>query len=113
MSVFSKVKDFFVRNKNKFILGGVVTIGSLYFLKYAQQRLKQWQEKEALEFLERNRKQNHFESIDRTCNQTILNLSTTLIDVIFKKVNTDDVIEALKSNPENKLELWNTLKVKT
>ncbi|XP_018564710.1 peroxisomal biogenesis factor 3 [Anoplophora glabripennis] len=111
MSVFSRIRGFFSRHRNKFIVGGIIITGSILLTKYAQQRLREWQEKETIEFLERNRKQNHFESISRTCDQTISNLSGALYEVIFKAINTDEIIEMLKTNPENKLSLWNDLKI--
>lgn len=111
MSVVSKVKDFFSRHRNKFIIGGVIITSSILLTKYAQQKLKEFQEKQAVEFLERHRKLNHFESLGRTCNSTILNLSSTLMDVVYKTVNTDEIIEALKKNPDNKVQIWNDLKV--
>lgn len=61
-------------------------------------------------FFERNRKQSHFESINRTCNQTIVNLSSSLLEKIYQTINTDEIIENLKKNPSNKLEMWNQLK---
>lgn len=111
MSVFSRIRGFFSRHRNKFIVGGVIITGSIFLTRYAQQKLKDWQEKETKEFLERTRKQHHFESIGRTCNQTILNLSSALFDVIFQTIDTEDIINTLKTNPENKMELWNELKV--
>lgn len=111
MSVFSRMREFFLRHRNKFIVGGIIITGSIILTKYTQQRLREWQEKETREFLERNRKQNHFESIGRTCNQTISNLSGALYEMILKVVRTDEIIEKLKTNPENKLLLWNDLKV--
>lgn len=111
MSVVSKLKGFLIRHKTKFLFGGSVIVGSIFLTKFAQKKLVQWQEKETKEFLERNRKQTHFESISQTCNQTISNLSSTLTLLVTKIVNTDHIIEELKNNPSNKLLLWNELKV--
>ncbi|KAL1517102.1 hypothetical protein ABEB36_000910 [Hypothenemus hampei] len=111
MSIFSKCKNFVSEHKNKFIAAAFVT-GSVFLTKYAHKRLRDWQENQAIEFLERNRKQNHFESITRTCNQTILNLSSSLLDKIYENVDTDILIQKLKSNPEDKLRLWQTLRNK-
>lgn len=111
MSVFSKIRDFLNRHRNKFFVGGVLIGGSIFLTRYAQLKLKEWQEREALEFFERNRKHQHFESIGRTCNQTIINVSTSLSETVAKSTNTTEVIEQLKSKPENKLELWNELKI--
>lgn len=110
-SVFSKIRNFLHRHRNKFIIGGVVVTSSVLLMRYAQQKLREWQEKEAKEFFERTRKQQHFESTERTCNQTILSLMTTLNEALAKAVNTEQVVEELRKKPENKVELWDKLKV--
>ncbi|CAH1179420.1 unnamed protein product [Phaedon cochleariae] len=111
MSLVSKFRGFLWRHKNKLIFGSAFIAGSVYLTKYAQRRLKEWQDKEATEFFDRNRKYSHFQSIGQTSNQTVSNLSIALLDIINETVDTDEVIEALKKNPEKKLEMWNTLKV--
>lgn len=111
MSVVSKLKGFLTRHKNKFAVGGVIIVGSVFLTKFAQQKLIEWQEKETKEFLERNRKQSHFESVGRTCNQTISNLSSTLTLLVTNIINTSNIIEDLKNNPSDKVKLWNQLKV--
>lgn len=111
MSVFSKIRNFLYRNRTKFVVGGIVVTGSVLLMRYAQQKLRDWQEKEAREFFERTRKQQHFESTERTCNQTILNLVTTLNEALTRAVNTEAVVEELRKKPENKVELWEKLKV--
>lgn len=113
MSVVSKFKGFLFRHKNKFFVGGALIAGSVLITKYAQKKLIQWQETETKEFLERNRKQSHFESIGRTCNQTISNLSSTLTKIVINMINTDQIIEELKKQPSDKVRLWNELKVNT
>lgn len=111
MSVFSRIKNFFYRNRTKFIVGGVLVTSSVLLMRYAQKKLREWQEREAREFFERTRKQQHFESTERTCNQTILNLMSTLNEALVKVVNTEEVVEELRRKPENKIDLWEKLKV--
>lgn len=111
MSVFSKVRDFLYRHRNKFLVSGIIITGSILLTRYAQQRLREWQERETKEILERTRKEQHFESIERTCNETILNISTALKEAIAKLMDTENIVAALRTNPENKIELWNELKV--
>ncbi|KAF5287299.1 hypothetical protein FQR65_LT02172 [Abscondita terminalis] len=111
MGVFSKIGDFLNRHRNKFVVGGVVVWGSVILTRYAQQKLKEWQQHEAKEFFERTRKQQHFESTERTCNQTIINLTNRLNESLLKAVNTDEILTELRNNPENKIELWERLKV--
>lgn len=111
MSVVSKLKGFLKRHKTKFLVGGVIIATSVFLTKFAQQKLIKWQEKETKEFLERSRKQSHFESIGRTCNQTVSNLSSTLTNLVIKIINTDHIIGELKNQPTDKVKLWNELKV--
>ncbi|XP_017778001.1 PREDICTED: peroxisomal biogenesis factor 3 [Nicrophorus vespilloides] len=111
MTIFSKVRGFLSRNRNKFLVGGAVIGGTVLLTKYAQQKLKDWQEKETREFLERTRKQQHFESTEITCNQTILSLIMTMNEALSECVNTEEIIASLRDNPDNKLELWEKLKV--
>ncbi|CAG9761655.1 unnamed protein product [Ceutorhynchus assimilis] len=110
MSVFSKLKGFLSRHRNKFLIGGVLITGTVFLARYTRKSLRDWQEKETREFFDRTRKQNHFESINRTCNETVINLSSSLLDKIYETINTDQTIEKLKQNPENKLEIWVELK---
>ncbi|KAK4872362.1 hypothetical protein RN001_014391 [Aquatica leii] len=111
MGVFSKIGSFFNRHRNKFVVGGVVVWGSVLLTRYAQQKLKEWQQHEAKEFFERTRKQQHFESTERTCNQTIINLTNALSESLLKAVNTDEILTELRNNPPHKVELWERLKV--
>lgn len=111
MTVFSKLRDFLYRHRNKFLISGIVVTGSVLLTKYSQQKLREWQERETKELLDRTRKEQHFESIERTCSETILNISYALKDAIAKLVNTQDIIAELRTNPNNKIELWNDLKV--
>ncbi|CAG9834668.1 unnamed protein product [Diabrotica balteata] len=111
MTVFSKVQGFISRHRNKFYIGGAIISGSILLTKYAQYKLREWQERETKEFFDRNRKQNHFESIERTKSQTFSNFAVALLDLISDTVNTDEIIERLKTNPDNKVELWNNLKI--
>ncbi|KAG6456059.1 peroxisomal biogenesis factor 3 [Manduca sexta] len=109
--MFSSIKNFLHRHKKKFIVTGVV-VGGIYILtNYAQRKLREWQEKEAKKFFEMTRKKQHFESTERTCNQTILSLSKIVSESILSLLNTEEIVQKLQENPENKLALWEQLKV--
>lgn len=109
--MFTTIKNFFYRHRRKFIIGGVVIGGVIFGSRYAQRRFIEWQEKETKEFLERTRKQQYFESTEKTCNQTIIFLSSTLRENINKQLNCEAIIKKLKEGATNKVELWNELKV--
>ncbi|XP_053615992.1 peroxisomal biogenesis factor 3 [Plodia interpunctella] len=109
--MFSSIRNFLHRHRRKFIITGAV-FGGLYLLtSYAQKRLRAWQEKEAKKFFEMTRKKQHFESTERTCNQTILSLSKIVSESILKVLNTEDIVQKLQENPDNKLALWEQLKI--
>lgn len=112
MNVFSKIGSFVNRHRKKFITGGIIISGTILLAKYGQYKLKEWQENQAKEFLDRTRKQHHFENTERTCNQTILKLLPSLEEHLTLAINTEEIIAELRNSPENKLELWNKLKVR-
>lgn len=109
--MFSSIKNFLHRHRRKFLVTGAV-IGGLYVLtSYAQRKLREWQEKEAKKFFEMSRKKQHFESTERTCNQTVLSLSKIVSESILNLLNTEEIVQKLQENPENKLALWEQLKI--
>ncbi|OWR45486.1 peroxisomal biogenesis factor 3 [Danaus plexippus] len=109
--MFSTIKHFLYRHRRKFVVTGAV-FGSLYLLLgYAQKRLREWQEKEAKKFFDMTRKKQHFESTERTCNQTILSLSKIVSESIVGIIDTEDVVQKLHNKPENKKTLWEELKI--
>lgn len=79
--------------------------------RYAQKKLREWQERETKEFLERTRRQQHFESTERTCNQTILSLMRTVREAIVKVLNTEELVMKLRSDPADKVPIWEELKI--
>lgn len=109
--MFSSVKNFLSRHKRKFIVTGVVVGGGILALQYAQRKLREYQEAQTREFIQRTRRSQHFESTERTCNQAIMGVAPALCDKILKRLNTDIILQQIRETPENKVELWNELKV--
>uniref|UniRef100_A0A1B6J9X2 Peroxisomal biogenesis factor 3 n=1 Tax=Homalodisca liturata TaxID=320908 RepID=A0A1B6J9X2_9HEMI len=109
--MISYFKEVVKRHKKKIIFIGIVVGGAVLGSRYAQRRLIEWQEKETKEFLERTRKQHYFESTEKTCNQTIIFLSSTLREKISNCVNCDEILNKLRQGASNKVELWEELKV--
>ncbi|XP_052866493.1 peroxisomal biogenesis factor 3 [Anopheles cruzii] len=109
--MLERLKDFLYRHRKKFITTGIVVGGSVFLLKWIQYKLRELQERQAKEIGEKLRRMQHFECTDRTCNQTITGLAPALSDKLFERLNTDDILVKLRSNPENKLELWEQLKI--
>lgn len=109
--MFSSIRDFLHRHRRKFVVTGAV-FGGLYLLtSYAQRKLREWQEKEAKKFFEMTRKKQHFESTERTCNQIILSLSKIVSESILGVLNTEEIVQKLVENSDNKLALWEQMKI--
>lgn len=90
---------------------GVVIAGTGLAIRYAQRRLREYQEKQVKDFLEKTRRQQHFESTEKTCDQAIFGLMPVLCEQITKQLNTDDILEELRTSTDRKLELWEQLKI--
>ncbi|XP_073843759.1 peroxisomal biogenesis factor 3 [Musca autumnalis] len=111
--MLSRMGEFLTRHRRKFIVTGVVVGGSIILFKYAQNKLVEVQEKQAREFLDKSRRLQHFESTEKTCNQVILGMGAELMQAIIKECSTDELLEQLKQNPPNKLELWEEMKIQS
>lgn len=109
--MFAGVRNFLSRHKRKFIVGGVIVGGSVLALRYAQRKLREFQEEQAREFLEKTRRLQHFESTERTCNQTIMGIAPSVFEEITKILSTEEILEQLRKKPDNKKELWEEMKV--
>lgn len=109
--MFTRMKNFFVNHRRGIAIGGLMVGGSVLAVRYAQRKLHEYQLDQAKAFLEKTRRTQHFEATERTCNQVITNLAPTLCEEILTLLNTDEILEQLRKNPENKTELWNELKV--
>lgn len=110
--MFSRFKDFVNRHRRKFIVTGVVVGGTWLALRYAQRKLREYTEREAKEFIERNRRQQHFKSTERTCDHTILSLSPAIHEAIINCVNTDELVTELQTATAGKYGIWERLKVR-
>lgn len=109
--MFSSIRGFLNRHKRKFIIGGVVISSVVFLTRYTQRKLREWQENEIRMLVERTKKLQYYESTERSCNQMILSLSSTLRNSVIKENDTEAIINQLKDGSANKITLWNQLKV--
>lgn len=109
--MLSRLQDFLSRHRRKFIVTGVLVGGTIYAARYAQRRFVEFQERQAREFFERTRRMHHFESTEKTCNQVILGMGEEMCQAVLKECSTDELLEQLRQNPKNKLELWEDMKI--
>ncbi|XP_059139894.1 peroxisomal biogenesis factor 3-like [Physella acuta] len=99
------------RHRRKFIFLGSVVGGNWLLYKYIWNKIKEIRDEEDKQYLIFVRRQHHFDSNQRTCNMTVLGLVPNLRDTLIKSLDTDKIKELLKTNPSNKLELWEEMKI--
>jgi len=108
--MFSRLKDMLYRHRRKFYIGGVFIGGVVLLKKYAEYKLIEWHNTQTKSILERQKKRQHYENIQRTTNATILNLSKSLKEVIVRDLDTDAILQAIKEQPQHKQIIWEQLK---
>lgn len=106
----SSLREFVSRHRRKFIVGGII-VSTIVFIKYTARRLREWQEKEIKDILDKSKRRQYFECNERTCSQMIMSLIATLRDSIIKVVDTEAVVNKLRSGCPDKIACWNELKV--
>jgi len=90
------------------VLGGLYIVGRL-----AERQLVKAREAETALLVERTRKANQFSATESTCRHTLASLVPTLLTTVKENLNTEAVTALLRSKPgpEEKLKLWERLKV--
>jgi len=90
------------------VIGGLYIVGRL-----AERQLVKAREAETALLVERTRKANQFSATESTCKHTLASLMPTLMNQVKEVLNTEAVTDLLRSKPgpEEKLKLWEKLKV--
>lgn len=109
--MFGKLRDFVTRHRRKFIVTGVLVGGTYVAIKYAQRKLIEYHTRQTRELLEKARRMQHFETTEHTCNKVIIGMGTELFAAIIRECNTNTLLEQLRQNPTNKLDLWEEMKI--
>lgn len=109
--MLSSIRRFFKRHQRKFIIGGIIFSGVVLVTRYTQHKIREWQQKEIKTILERAKKQQYFEHLEKTCHQMTMSLSLNIRNVIIKKLDGQAIITELKHGSADKIALWNELKV--
>lgn len=109
--MFSRIRGFLSRHRHKFTVG-VIAVGSVVCLtRYTQRKLREWQQKEIQDMLDMIKRQQYFACTERTCNEMILSLAAGLRESIIKALDTEAIVNRLRSGCTDKLGSWNELKV--
>ena len=109
--MFSKIRSFAERHHRKFLFVGAVIGGGVFLKQFAERKLLEWQEREMNQILDRSRKQQHFESTEKTCNLTIASVVPQLQMALSKTLDSDSITILLKNKAPNKKDLWEQLKI--
>lgn len=108
--MFSSIRGFVSRHRRKFIVGSIL-VGGVVFIRCTARKLREWQEKEIKDMLERSKRWQYFECTERTCSQVIMSLISTLKDSIIKVLDTEVIVNKLRSGCPDKIACWNELKI--
>jgi len=109
--MFNYLKGFYQRHKKKIITTGVLAVGTYAISKYVQWKYEEWEKEKVKEFTSFTKKQYHFESNQRTCTMTFFSFLPEMRNTIAEHLDTETLLEALRSKPSNKLEIWEQLKI--
>lgn len=108
-----RLRELICQHKRKFMIGGIVIAGGILAVRYAERRLKQFQQDQAREFIARTKRTQHFEMTERICNKTIAGFATCLCECIIKTLDTDQLLVLIREQPGQKVQLWEQLKIKS
>lgn len=102
---------FLKRHRRKFLFASTVFAGAYIAVKYAKDKLEDYQQLKMTEAFVAARKQTHYESNQRTCNATALSIIPSLREKIMLELNCEKLTEQLQQKPSNKVYVWSELKL--
>lgn len=109
--MFASIRNFLFRHRRKFYFSAGIA-GTMYLAsKYAEYKLLQWHDKQTHSMIEKHKRRQHYEKTRQTANATALNLSSSITKIVLDELDTEQIIQALRNKPTNKLLLWEDLKV--
>ncbi|XP_072761895.1 peroxisomal biogenesis factor 3 [Anoplolepis gracilipes] len=109
--MFSSIWGFLKRHKRKFVVGSIVVSSVIFLTRYTHRRLREWQDNEIKMLMEKTKKRQYYESIEKTCNHMILSLTATLRNSVIKENDTETIINQLRDGTVDKIASWNKLKI--
>lgn len=113
MPLTDRIWNFLKRHRYKFYVAGALTGGVVVLYQYTKRKIHEWEKNEMAECVDRLKREQHYESTQKTCKATVLGLLPNLRDRIVVLCDCEYITELLKSKPSNKLELWEDLKCLT
>ncbi|GFW69562.1 peroxisomal biogenesis factor 3 [Trichonephila clavipes] len=99
------------RHKKKFIFLGGVVGGVVILNTFLKRKFREWETQRTAEICDQIKRSNHFEGTMMTCDSVFLTCVPKIRQVITKTVDVNDIVKQVSTNPPNKIELWEQLKV--
>lgn len=109
--MFSSIWRFLKHHRRKFVAGSIIISSVIFLTRYTQRKLREWQDNEIRMLMEKTKKRQYYESIEKTCNQMILSLAANLRNSVIKENDTETIINQLRDGTANKIASWNQLKI--
>lgn len=108
--MYDSVKRFVSRHKRKFIISGAIFCSTAYIVYTLKKKIAEKKEKENREYLERCRRQQHYEATENTSDRMISEFVKQLhVKYFSKKLRIEATVDKLKK--QNDLALWEEMKV--
>ncbi|CAD5112147.1 DgyrCDS1386 [Dimorphilus gyrociliatus] len=111
--MFGSIWNFCKRHRRKFFFTGILVGGSYAAFRFVYSKYMKSRKEESEKMMEKVRKKHLFESNQKTCDLTVHSLIPTLRNVLNNILDCEGILEKLKSKTDNKVALWEELKVKT
>jgi len=107
--MYDSVKKFVSRHRRKLIISGALFCGTAYVVYTVKKKFAEKKEKESREYLERCRRQQHYEATENTSDRMIAEFLKQLYVKYFStNLRVEDIIEKLKK--QNDLALWEQMR---
>lgn len=98
--MLSRIYEFGRRHRRKVFVASALAGGLVLAGKIAEYKFKSWRDEETRGYLERVRKQHHFESTERTGNLTMVSLFPGLVNKIEQCLDSESVLKEIKDTPQ-------------
>jgi len=108
--MYDSVKKFVSRHKRKLIISGALFCSTAYVVYTIKKKLAEKKDKESREYLERSRRQQHYEATENTSNRMITEFVKQLhVKYFAKNLRIENIIDKLKK--QNDLALWEEMRI--
>lgn len=108
--MYNSVKKFISRHKRKLIISGALFCSTAYIVYTLKKKIAEKKEKESREYLERYRRQQHYEATENTSDRMINEFIKRLhVKYFSKNLRIEDIIDKLKK--QHDLALWEEMRV--